>query len=121
MSTHVVGVDSAEMHFQRSGEFFPDEAVPPGPAAILQELFVWPEYAGTHLPAGTITNADRCPADRIAAQPQTERWDLLAALAALLRSLASAQSWSVSEVRPANVPGPASRCPPSMAMVSPVR
>lgn len=52
---------------------------------------------------------------------QTDRCVLLAADADLLDSLIWAQSSSPSEVRPANVPGPASICPPSIAMVCPVR
>ena len=51
----------------------------------------------------------------------TERAALAAAEAALLRSRASAQSASVIALRPAKVFGPASRWPPSIAMVSPVK
>src|SRR5271156_5128297 len=51
----------------------------------------------------------------------TLRAALAAADAALLRSRAAAQSSSVIAVSPANVLGPASRWPPSIAMVSPVR
>src|SRR6266508_1616283 len=46
---------------------------------------------------------------------------LLAALAAWLRSRISAQDWSLNEVNPANVLGPASIWPPSIAIVWPVR
>lgn len=35
----IIRVDSAEMALQICAEFFPDEAVPPRSAAILQELF----------------------------------------------------------------------------------
>jgi hypothetical protein len=51
----------------------------------------------------------------------TERADLAAAEAALLRSRACAQSSSLIPDSPANVLGPASRWAPSIAMVSPVR
>lgn len=44
-----------------------------------------------------------------------------AAVAALDFSRASAQSSSVIDVSPAKVPGPASICPPSIAIVWPVR
>src|SRR5262249_37174533 len=51
----------------------------------------------------------------------TERADLAAAEAAWLRSRAPAQSSSLIADSPANVLGPASRWPPSIAIVSPVR
>jgi hypothetical protein len=51
----------------------------------------------------------------------TERADLAAAEVALPRSRACAQSSSLITDSPANVLGPASRWPPSIAMVSPVR
>lgn len=51
----------------------------------------------------------------------TERAALAVSDAARLRSRTAAQSSSVIAVRPANVFGPASRWPPSIAMVSPVR
>ncbi len=57
----------------------------------------------------------------VSAENYTERAALAAAEAALLRSRASAQSSSVIAVRPAKVFGPASRWPPSIAMVSPVK
>jgi hypothetical protein len=51
----------------------------------------------------------------------TERAAFAASDAARLRSRAAAQSSSVIAVSPAKVFGPASRWPPSIAIVSPVR
>jgi len=42
----IIEVDSAETALRICAEFFPDEQVPPRTAAVLQELFGLPRYAG---------------------------------------------------------------------------
>ena len=39
MLAEIIGVNLAAMALQICAEFFPDEAIPPRSAAILQELF----------------------------------------------------------------------------------
>ena len=83
-----------------------------------------PYYADPGLVAAFLAAGEHLAARRLRAdlaRAHTDRCALAAAEAALLRSRASAQSPSLIAVRPAKVFGPASRWPPSIAMVSPVK